>query len=60
MAPILKSGLVPVYVDVDLETYVAKSELLGEAISPRTKVITMALTLGYPFDAEEVLELAKK
>ena len=60
VAPILQNGLVPVYVDVDLETYVAKSELLEEAISPRTKAIMMAHTLGNPFDVQRVMELSKK
>lgn len=60
VAPILQNGLVPVYVDVDLETYVAKSELLEEAIGPRTKAIMMAHTLGNPFDLEKVMELAKR
>jgi CDP-6-deoxy-D-xylo-4-hexulose-3-dehydrase len=50
----------PVYVDVDLETYVANSEALEAAITPKTKAIMMAHTLGNPFDLDLVEKLAKK
>lgn len=60
VAPILQNGLVPVYVDVELETYVAKSDLLEEAIGPRTKAIMMAHTLGNPFDIAKAMALAEK
>lgn len=60
VTPILQNGLVPVYVDIDLETYVANRNLLEAAISPRTKAIMMAHTLGNPFDLALVQELARK
>ena len=60
VAPIIQNGLVPVYIDVDLETYVAKSDLFEEAIGPRTKAIMIAHTLGNPFDLNKVIELAKR
>jgi CDP-6-deoxy-D-xylo-4-hexulose-3-dehydrase len=59
VAPILQNGLVPVFVDVDLGTYVANSSQLAEAIGPRTKAIMMAHTLGNPFDLSVVQQLAK-
>jgi len=60
VTPIIQNGLMPVYVDVDLETYVANSEALEAAISPKTKAIMMAHTLGNPFDLDLVENLAKK
>jgi CDP-6-deoxy-D-xylo-4-hexulose-3-dehydrase len=60
VTPILQNGLVPVYVDVHPETYVAIDEQLEAAISPKTKAIMMAHTLGNPFNLDFVQELAKK
>ncbi len=55
--PIMQNGLRPVLVDVNLGTYDAKPEMLREAISPKTRAIMMAHTLGNPFDLNAVREL---
>lgn len=60
VTPILQNGLVPVYVDVDLETYVANEEAIEAAIGPKTKAIMMAHTLGNPFNLDFVMRLAEK
>lgn len=60
VTPILQNGLIPVYVDVDLSTYVANEKALEEAISQKTKVIMMAHTLGNPFNLDLVEKLANK
>ena len=60
VAPILQNGLVPVYVDIELGTYVANSEELEAAIGPKTKAIMMAHTLGNPFNLDVVTKLAEK
>lgn len=60
VTPILQNGLVPVYVDVDLGTYVANAEALEYAVSPKTRAIMMAHTLGNPFNLELVARLAEK
>ena len=60
VTPILQNGLVPVYVDVDPETYVAINEQIEAAISAKTKAIMMAHTLGNPFDLDFVQALVKK
>jgi CDP-6-deoxy-D-xylo-4-hexulose-3-dehydrase len=60
VTPILQNGLIPVYVDVDLNTYVANDVALEEAIGPKTKAIMMAHTLGNPFNLELVKRLADK
>jgi CDP-4-dehydro-6-deoxyglucose reductase, E1 len=60
VTPILQNGLIPVYVDVELSTYVAIEEELEAAIGPKTKAVMMAHTLGNPFNIELVLNLARK
>jgi CDP-6-deoxy-D-xylo-4-hexulose-3-dehydrase len=60
VTPILQNQLVPVYMDIDLGTYVANDDALVAAISPKTKAIMMAHTLGNPFNLELVQDLAKK
>jgi CDP-6-deoxy-D-xylo-4-hexulose-3-dehydrase len=60
VTPILQNGLVPVYVDIDLATYVANEEALEAAISPKTRAIMMAHTLGNPFNLALVQRLAEK
>ena len=60
IAPILQNNLVPVYVDVDIPTYVANVDQLSEAIGPKTRAIMMAHTLGNPFNLDVVQQLAKE
>ena len=58
--PILQNGLVPVFVDVSLPTYNVDPELLEQALSPRTRAVMLAHTLGNPFDVEAVVQFAKQ
>jgi CDP-4-dehydro-6-deoxyglucose reductase, E1 len=60
VTPILQNNMVPVYVDIDLQTYVANEAALEAAISPKTRAIMMAHTLGNPFNLELVQRLAEK
>jgi CDP-4-dehydro-6-deoxyglucose reductase, E1 len=60
VTPILQNGLVPVYVDIDLVTYVANEAALEAAISSRTRAIMMAHTLGNPFNLDLIAKLAAK
>jgi CDP-6-deoxy-D-xylo-4-hexulose-3-dehydrase len=60
VTPILQNNLIPVYVDIDLGTYVANEAALEAAISPKTQAIMMAHTLGNPFNLELVQNLAEK
>ena len=60
VAPIIQNNLIPVYIDVDIPTYVANTESIASAIGPKTKAIMMAHTLGNPFNLKVVSELAKK
>lgn len=58
--PIVQNGLVPVFLDAHLPTYNIDTSKLEEAISPRTKAIMVAHTLGNPFDLGTVMEVAKR
>lgn len=58
--PILQAGAVPVFVDIELETYSVDATKIEAAISAKTKAIMMAHTLGNPFDLETVTALCKK
>ncbi len=58
--PILQNRLVPVFLDIDIETHNINTAVLEEAISPATKGIMLAHTLGNPFDVETVTAVAKK
>lgn len=58
--PIVQNQLVPVFVDAQMGTFDASPDSLEAAISPRTRAIMMAHTLGNPFNVDAVLELAKK
>ncbi len=60
VTPILQNNLIPVYVDIDLGTYVANEAALESAIGPKTRAIMMAHTLGNPFNLDLVQKLARK
>lgn len=55
--PIIMNGCVPVFVDIDIGTYEANIDQILEAISPKTKAIMMAHTLGNVFDLAEVRKI---
>jgi CDP-6-deoxy-D-xylo-4-hexulose-3-dehydrase len=58
--PMIQFGCVPVFIDIDIPTYNIKAELIEQAVTPKTKAIMMAHTLGNPFNLEEVMRVAKK
>lgn len=58
--PILQNGLVPVFLDVELGTYNIDVTHLEESLTPRTRAIMIAHTLGNPFDLGTIAAFAKK
>lgn len=58
--PILQNGLTPVFVDSEIATYNPSPATIEAAISPRTRAIMLAHTLGNPFDAVALRELADR
>jgi CDP-4-dehydro-6-deoxyglucose reductase, E1 len=57
--PILQFGAVPVFVDVDLATHNIDASRIEAAISPKTKAIMLAHSLGNPFNLDVVTALCK-
>ncbi|MCL5951014.1 MAG: lipopolysaccharide biosynthesis protein RfbH [Chloroflexi bacterium] len=60
VSPIVQNQLVPVFVDVNLGDYTAIPERVAEAITPKTRAIMMAHTLGVPFNLDVVMDLVKQ
>jgi CDP-6-deoxy-D-xylo-4-hexulose-3-dehydrase len=58
--PMIQYGCVPVFVDVDIATHNIKPDDIEDAVSPKTKAIMIAHSLGNPFDLDEVMRVAKK
>ncbi|MFM8775581.1 MAG: DegT/DnrJ/EryC1/StrS family aminotransferase, partial [Actinomycetota bacterium] len=58
--PIVQNRLVPVFIDCELGTYDASPEKMRAAISPKTRAIVMAHTLGNPFNLDAVMQIAKE
>ena len=58
--PVVQFGAIPVFVDVDLRTHNVNADLIEAAITPKTKAIMLAHTLGNPYNLEKVKELCDK
>ncbi|NJN55860.1 MAG: lipopolysaccharide biosynthesis protein RfbH, partial [Anaerolineae bacterium] len=58
--PIVQNNLVPVFLDIELGTYNVAIENLEAAISPQSKAIMIAHTLGNPFNLDAVMEVANR
>ena len=58
--PALLYGLVPVFVDMLVPTYNIDVDQVEAAITPRTRAIMVAHTLGNPFDAVRLADIARR
>jgi CDP-4-dehydro-6-deoxyglucose reductase, E1 len=58
--PAIQYGVVPVFVDVDIPTYNIDVSKVEAAITPRTKAIMVAHTLGNPFNVAAIADICKK
>ena len=58
--PVVQFGAVPVFVDVDMSTHNINAELVETAITPKTKAIMLAHTLGNPFNLEKIKAICEK
>jgi CDP-6-deoxy-D-xylo-4-hexulose-3-dehydrase len=58
--PIVQFGAIPVFVDVDMHTHNINADLIEAAITPKTKAIMLAHTLGNPFNLDKVKALCEK
>ena len=60
VTPIIQNGLIPVFVDVEIETCNIKISEIEKALTEKTKAIMIAHTLGNAFDLEEIAAFCKK
>ncbi len=60
VAPILQFGAIPVFVDVTVPQYNIDVTKLESALSPCTKAVMLAHTLGNPFDLRTVRDFCRQ
>ncbi len=60
VSPVIQYGAVPVFVDVTIPQYNIDVTEMEKALSPRTKAVMLAHTLGNPFDLKAVKEFCKE
>ncbi len=60
VTPAIQYGVVPVFVDVTIPQYNIDVSRLEEALSPKTKLVMAAHTLGNPFDLKTVKAFCDK
>lgn len=60
IAPVIQNRCIPVLLDIELGTYNVDVTRLEEAITPRTRALMLAHTLGNPWDIDAVMLVAKK
>lgn len=58
--PILQAGCVPVFVDAEVDTRNPAVASLERALSPKTRAVVLAHTLGNPFDLDGVMALCRE
>ena len=54
IAPIIQYGAVPVFLDITLESLNIDVTQLSQALTPKTKAVMLAHTLGNPFDLNAI------
>jgi CDP-4-dehydro-6-deoxyglucose reductase, E1 len=60
VAPVVQYGAVPVFVDMELKHFNIDVNELEKALSPKTKAVMIAHTLGNPFDLKAVKAFCDK
>ena len=58
--PIIQNRLIPVFVDSDIGTYDINVQEMKKALSPKTRAVMIAHTLGNPFDVDAVQAFCKE
>ena len=56
---IVRNGLVPVFVDIEPETFTIDPNLIEEAITDKTVAIVATHVYGFPCDVERIREIAE-
>ncbi|MDR1941684.1 MAG: lipopolysaccharide biosynthesis protein RfbH [Endomicrobium sp.] len=60
VTPIIQNGLVPVFVDVELGSYNICVQQIEESLTPKTKAVFVAHTLGNVFNLDAIKEICDK
>ena len=60
VTPIIQYGAIPVFVDVTVPAYNIDVEMLEKALSPKTKAVMIAHTLGNPFNLQVMRDFCIK
>lgn len=60
ITPVIQYGAVPVFVDVTIPQYNIDVSMLEEALSPKTKAVMIAHSLGNPFDLKAVKDFCDR
>lgn len=58
--PIIQNRAVPVFVDVELGTYVPSLEAIEAALGPKTRAVMIAHTMGVPYAVRELREFCDR
>ncbi len=59
-SPIIQVGLIPVYVDVEMNSWNIDPREIEKAITPKTRAIMAVHTLGNPANMPEIMRIARK
>lgn len=60
VTPVLHQNAIPVFADIDLNTFNIKSESIGKVITEKTKAIIPVHLNGHPAEMDEIMEIAKE
>ncbi|HMK35567.1 MAG TPA: lipopolysaccharide biosynthesis protein RfbH, partial [Desulfomonilaceae bacterium] len=59
VSPVIQYGAVPVFVDIEPDTYNIDPCLLRNAVSSDTKAVFVAHCMGHPFDVDAVADICR-
>ena len=60
ISPILQTGLIPVFVDVEMDTYNIDPKAIVKAITSKTKLIMVVHSLGCPAKMTEIMTISEE
>lgn len=60
ISPIVQYGAIPVFVDMAIPEYNIDVTQLEEALSPKTKAVMLAHSLGNPFNLQVIVDFCRK
>lgn len=58
--PIIQNGLIPVFVDIEEDTYNIDASKIEAAITDKTRAIVFAHTLGNPAEMDKIMDIANR